>query len=142
MRERVNELTGGEGFDITVDTTGHAPTTLAMPGFTRVRGQMVLMTHWRSQPALDATDFIRELLCRGVTLHGAHEVAPGMAAGVDKNALQRRKWMKIQHELATGGVRVAPLISQIVKPPQCREVYEGLSFGRAKWWGVVVDWRE
>ena len=47
--EQIKSLTRGAGLDIAVDTTGHAPTTIAMPSFLRARGQMVLMTHWRSQ---------------------------------------------------------------------------------------------
>lgn len=140
--ERVNEITGGDGFDITVDTTGHAPTTLGIPEFTRRRGQMVLMTHWRSQPVLDASKFIRNVFWKGITLRGAHAIAPGSEPWINANELQRRKWRKILHELSTGGLAIEPLISHRIKPTQCKEAYEGLCFDRAHWWGVVVDWRE
>lgn len=138
----IGDLTRGEGFDISVDTTGHAPTTTSIPALTRRRGQMVLMTHWRSQPVLDASPFIRDVFCRGLTLRGSHEIAPGSAPAVDANELMRRKWRKLLREIATGGIAIEPLISHRIKPAQCKEAYEGLCFDRAKWWGVVVDWND
>lgn len=141
FRDQIQTSTRGAGLDIAVDTTGHAPTTLGMPSFIRPRGQMVLMTHWRSQPTLDAAPFMYEMLVKGITFHGAHESAPALAPALNAVALQRRKWLKIMHELTTGGVQVSPLISHIIQPPQCKEAYDGLSFDRATWWGVVVDWR-
>lgn len=139
--DRVNDITRGDGFDITIDTTGHAPTTLSMPEFTRRRGQLVLMTHWRSQPTLDASLFMRNLFWRGITFRGAHAISPACEPWINGAEMQRRKWRKILHELATGGLQIEPLISHRIKPTQCKEAYEGLCFDRAKWWGVVVDWR-
>ncbi|MBI4023495.1 MAG: zinc-binding dehydrogenase [Verrucomicrobia bacterium] len=140
--EQVSGITGGEGFDITVDTTGHASTTLAMPEFTRRCGQMILMTHWRSQPVLDATRFFHGVFVKGITLRGAHECVPGSEPCVNAVELQRRKWAKILREIATGDLAIEPLISHRIKPVRCKEAYEGLCFDRSKWWGVVVDWRE
>lgn len=140
--ERINEFTSGEGFDITVDTTGHAPTTISLPQFTRRCGQMILMTHWRSQPVLDTSQFLYLIFTKGIALRGAHEMVPGSAPAVDAVALQRRKWAKLLQEIASGGLAIEPLISHRIKPHQCKEAYEGLCFDRARWWGVVVDWRE
>ncbi|MDD5200866.1 MAG: zinc-binding dehydrogenase [Terrimicrobiaceae bacterium] len=140
--DRLKALTRGEGLDIAVDTTGHAPTTIAMPSFIRPRGQMVLMTLWRSQAQADATPFLSDLLVRGITLHGAHVMAPGKAPATNEHALERRKCVRIQDEMAAGGLQIAPLISHVVKPEQVREAYDGLSFDRTNWWGVVVDWRD
>lgn len=137
---QMRELTHDQGYDVTVDTTGHPPTTISLPGFTRNRGQMVLMTHWRSQTALDASDFIHTLFVKGISLIGGHVTAVGSEPGTDRFALQRRKMAFTQQCLADGRLQVQPLISHVVKPAQCREVYEGLCFDKDKWWGVVVDW--
>ncbi len=136
-----SELTPGQEFDITVDTTGHAPTTVQIPEFTRRRGQVVLMTHWRNQPVTDGTPFINSVFRKGLSVHGAHTNAPGFEPGCNRAAPQRRKWMKIQRELALSGLTVAPLTSHVIDPTRCKEAYEGLCFDKSKWWGVVVDWR-
>jgi len=142
FREKLTEMLGGAELDIAVEATGHAPTTLSLPSFIRVRGQMILMTSWRSQPVVDANDFILNILCRGISLHGAHECAPGWEIGIDEAALKRRKYLKLQHELVAGNLAIEPLISHRIKPAQAKEAYDGLSFDRSKWWGVVVDWRD
>jgi 2-desacetyl-2-hydroxyethyl bacteriochlorophyllide A dehydrogenase len=139
--EKIQELTGGEGLDIAVDTTGHAPTTITLTSFLHPRAQMVLMTHWRSQPMLDVTTFIHQIFNKGISLHGAHETAPGRAPTANAGAVHMGKLKKVQQALADGSLQIAPLISHLVKPPQCADAYNGLSFERAKWWGVVVDWR-
>lgn len=139
--DKIEEITRGVGFDVTVDTTGHAPTTLGLPSFTRQRGQMVVMTHWRSQPVVDASAFVREFFVKGITIHGAHEGSPYSEPWSNYFVMAQRKFAKIQEQLAAGGIQVAPLISHAVKPHQCKEAYEGLCFDRGNWWGVVVDWR-
>jgi 2-desacetyl-2-hydroxyethyl bacteriochlorophyllide A dehydrogenase len=138
---QIQEITGGQGFDIAVDSTGHAPTTLSLPSMVRPRGQIVLMTHWRSQPVLDASLFIHLIFNKGITLHGGHETGPGKAPWARPGAVHLWKLQKVQQELAAGGLQIAPLISHVIKPAQCAQAYDGLSFDRAKWWGVVVDWR-
>ncbi|HVF10169.1 MAG TPA: zinc-binding dehydrogenase [Abditibacteriaceae bacterium] len=137
---QVAEITHGDGFDVGVDTTGAAPVTIHIPQYLRLRGQLVLMTHWRSQPVIDASPFIHTVFWNGITVHGAHTRTPGREPWGDWLALQRRKWTKIQHELATGGIAVEPLISHRVRPDACKDVYEGLCFNQAQWWGVAVDW--
>jgi len=138
---RIAEITNGEGFDVAVDTTGQAPVTIGIPQHIRMRGEMVLMTHWRSQPQLDVSPFIHTVFWNGLSVHGAHMRCPGKTPWSDWTALQRRKFGKIGHELATGRINVEPLISHRVTSEQCKEVYEGLCFDQANWWGAVVDWR-
>lgn len=138
---QAEEMTHGHGLDVAVDTTGQAAVTVDIPKHIRMRGEMVLMTHWRSQPQVDASPFIHQVFWNGLTVHGAHMRAPGHEPWSYWEALQRRKFVKIQQELASGRINVAPLISHRVRPEQCREVYEGLCFDQAHWWGAVVDWQ-
>ncbi len=140
LREQVMEVTGGRGLDVAVDTTGHAPTTVGIPSFLRIRGQMVLLTHWRSQPFTDATPFISDIFTKGITLLGSHEWPVGSEPFHDWSALQRQKMASIQKLMASGGLQIAPLIGHVVTPAQCRETYEGLCFDKENWSGAVVDW--
>jgi threonine dehydrogenase-like Zn-dependent dehydrogenase len=140
--DQVAEITKGDGFDVGVDTTGAAPVTIRIPEYLRLRGQLVLMTHWRSQPLVDASPFIHKVFWNGITVHGAHMRTPGHEPWGDWFVLQQRKWIKIQHELATGDINMEPLISHKVLPARCKEVYEGLCFNQTEWWGVAVDWRD
>ncbi len=139
---QIQQRTGGEGLDVAVDTTGRAASTVTIPALVRWRGQMILMTHWRSQPLIDASPLIRDVFCKGITLQGAHDSSPGGDPWTDAAVLYRRKMRRIQHHLAAGQLRVGPMISHVVSPTQCKEVYEGLTLEPAKWWGVVVDWSQ
>lgn len=141
FREQVEELTGGRGFDVAVDTTGQAAITIGIPEHVRMRGEMVLMTHWRSQPLVDASPFIHKVFWDGITVYGAHMRTPGREPWSDWTEVQRRKWAKIQYQMSVGQIVVEPLISHRVQPGQCKDTYEGLCFDRSKWWGAVVDWR-
>jgi len=132
---------------VVVDTTGQANVTMSLPQHLSLNGQMVLMTHWRSQPPVDATEFMSHIFRKGATLQGALDGSiggglTGSDAGTDWAARQRVKFRRIGQALAQGQINVAPLISHTVVPQQCREVYEGLCFDREHWWGVVVDWRD
>jgi len=138
---QIAAIAGKGGFDVAVDTTGAAAVTIGIPEYVRLRGQLILMTHWRSQPVVDASPFIHKIFWNGLTVHGAHMRSPGQEPWGDWFVLQRRKWAKIQHEMATGGIKVEPLISHRVLPVRCKDVYEGLCFNQSEWWGAVVDWR-
>lgn len=142
LSERIAEFTRGTGLGLAVDTTGHAPTTASLPTHLMRRGQLVLLTHWRDQPAIDMTAFVNTIFVKGLTIHGAHASAPGSEAGSDFHALQRLKWTRIQEQIAVGGLNVAPLISHVIKPEHVNEAYNGLCFDPAVWSGVLVDWRE
>ncbi|MEI8341109.1 MAG: hypothetical protein WCH43_06175 [Verrucomicrobiota bacterium] len=55
-------------------------TTIGIPGFVRNRGQMVLMTHWRNQPVIDAAPLISKLFTKGISLLGSQEWPIGSEA--------------------------------------------------------------
>ena len=74
--EQVAEITNGDGFDVGVDTTGAAPVTIRIPEHLRLRGQLVLMTHWRSQPVIDASPFIHTVFWNGITVLTAPYLDP------------------------------------------------------------------
>lgn len=141
FEDRLSDFTGRRGLDVAVDTTGHAPTTVGMPGFIRIRGQMVLLTHWRNQAVVDASPFISHLFTKGITLIGSHEWPVGSEPFHDWMAQQRHKMAVIQQQMRTNILQIAPLISHVVKPTQCRETYDGLCFDKDHWRGVVVDWQ-
>ena len=132
-----------DGLDVIVDTTGHAPTAIAIAQHARMRGQYVFLTHWRSQAVTDATPLVNAILWKCLTVHGAHEAfVEAELGGRDRwVTVQKRKWSRILDAMARGDIRVAPLISHLVKPAQAKEAYDGLCFQKNQWWGVVVDWR-
>ena len=68
-----------------------------------------------------------------------------MAPDINADALQLRKWKrKIQQEFATGGLCGKWRRSSVTSSnrTKARKPTDGLSFDRANWWGVVVDWRD
>jgi threonine dehydrogenase-like Zn-dependent dehydrogenase len=140
---RLTELTHGKNLGIAVDTTGLAEVTVGIPAYIGRRGQMVLMTHWRSQPPMPAGELIYQIFRKGLTLHGGNEgVSEGTSPGGEFNIRQRSKFERIGDALAAGRLQAAPLISHKVRPLQCREAYEGLCNDPDNWRGVVIDWRD
>lgn len=141
FREQVMTFTAGEGFDLTVDTAGHPPTTVALPTFTRSNGQLSLLTHWRNGDA-GAAAFIEAVMKRALTVYGTHEARVARCCGRDWLSLQMEKMIQIQHLLVDRKLKFDPLISHRVRPEQCTQVYEGLCNDKEKWWGAIVDWRQ
>jgi len=139
--DQIKQMTGGRGLDVVVDAIGHAPTTIGLPEFVRHAGQLVIMTHWRSQAAIDASPLISGIFTKNLQVHGALETGRHFETRSHWLALQRRKMDRLQKEMADGTIKIAPLISHVVKPEQCKEAYEGLCFDRDHWTGVTVDWR-
>jgi len=139
--DKIKELTGGRGFDVAVDAIGHAPTTITLPTFLRHAGQLVIMTHWRSQEVVDASPLISGIFTKNLQVHGALETGRHYENQSNWLSIQRRKMDRLQREMASGTIQIAPLISHVIRPNQCREAFEGLCFDRANWTGVTVDWR-
>jgi len=133
-----------EGLVVGVDVVGNAMVTTTIPSYLARRGQMVLMTHWRSQPPVDGNDFIHKIFTRGITVRGALDGSNagllGPNAGTDWAALQRQKYSRLQEKIAIGELLIEPLISHRVRPQQANETYMGLCFQPESWWGAVVDW--
>lgn len=135
-------LPGDAEFDVTVDVTGHPPTTRAIAERTRPAGQLCLMTHWRNTGSAEASaDLVNVLFARALTLHACQEWHSSRQPGSDWVALHRAKYERLQRLMVDGSLRIDPLISRRVRPDQLREAYEGLCGEKEKWWGVVIDWR-
>jgi threonine dehydrogenase-like Zn-dependent dehydrogenase len=141
--EKLAKVSDGEGLDVVIDSTGHAPTAITLPNHARLRGQMVFLTHWRKQEVPDPSPMIRDIFVKSLTVHGAHEyfVESELGGRARWVTVQNRKWKRILRDVANGGMKLAPMISHFVKPDQAKEAYDGLCFDKNNWWGVTVDWR-
>jgi 2-desacetyl-2-hydroxyethyl bacteriochlorophyllide A dehydrogenase len=143
LAERIAGATSGRrGLDAVVDTVGRAETTIGLPSFVRIGGRLVLLTHWRSQPVLDAAPFINEVFNRGLTVHGGLEYGPGSQPWESWPRLQLEKWAIIQRLIVDGRLRIDPLVTKMVGPQAHVEVYRSLCSRLDGFVGVIVDWRD
>jgi threonine dehydrogenase-like Zn-dependent dehydrogenase len=132
---------GSGGFDAVVDAAGHAATTIELPRFVRMGGRLALLTHWRSQPALDASGFVNAVFYRGMTVHGGIEYGPGSRPWESWPLLQFEKWATIQRLIGTGLLRIDPLVTKVARPGEHAETYRLLCERPGDLVGVAVDWR-
>ncbi len=129
------------GLDVVVDTVGKAALTVTLPSFLKPGGHLVLLTHWRSQPLVDASALINATFNKGISLHGGLEYGPGSAPWQSWPRLQLHKWQLLQPLVAEGRLRLSPLVSQVVTPDRHDRVYGRLSTRPNGWLTVLIDWR-
>jgi 2-desacetyl-2-hydroxyethyl bacteriochlorophyllide A dehydrogenase len=136
------ETAAPEGLAAIVDTVGSSGVTIRLPSFIRMRGELVLLTHWRSQPVVDSSLFVNEIFRKGLSVHGGLEYGPGSAPWENWAALQFAKWESIQRLVVAGRIDMSNLITRVVRPGDHAQVYNDLADGHSGNLGLLVDWRE
>ena len=143
VTEQIKDLTDGEGAAVIVEATGvpalaHTATTFAAP-----QGEVILLGSPRGEHQTDLTQFLDQVHLWGngcVTLKGAHEWRYPIAKSPDyKHSIQRNCEIIIDL-IRDGKLVVAPMITDIVSPETCQDMYQGLKNEPDKHLGVIFDW--
>ncbi len=145
VKERVMELTGGEGCEVTVEAIGNPRTIETCCQITKALGEVVLLGSPRGEYATDLTDILNyvHLWPRGcLTFKGAHEWRlPIHQVEGSKHSIERNTRIGLRL-ISEGRLRVNELLTHTVKPEGIREAYEGLLNRKDEYLGVVIDWRD
>jgi len=144
VREKVMELTGGEGCEVTVEAIGNPRTIETCCQITKALGEVVLLGSPRGEYATDLTKILNyvHLWPRGcLTFKGAHEWRfPIHQVEGSKHSIERNTRIALRL-ISEGKLKVRDLVTHIVKPEEIKEAYEGLLNKKDEYLGVILDWR-
>jgi len=139
--EALQQTLDGDPLDIAIDAVGKAEVTVGIPSHVRCGGQIVLLTHWRNQPIPDASALINTIFSKWQLLLGAPNKGPGRESWGHWHNLQRRKWNKLQRQIAQGRICVTPWFDRVT-PDDCSHVYDRLLARQGPTLTSAVIWRD
>ena len=137
---QIQEITGGELGDITVDAVGHSSVVMQALRATANHGQLIILGSPRVSVQGDLTDLLSETHLRWITIRGALEWCVPMYPDIGNRTSQWSKQQTIFDWMARGQLHVEPLISHRLKPEQIKQAYDGLLNEPNVYTGVVLDW--
>jgi 2-desacetyl-2-hydroxyethyl bacteriochlorophyllide A dehydrogenase len=137
---QVEEITGGELGNITVDAVGHSGVVMQALRATASHGQLVILGSPRVEVQGNLTDLLSETHLRWITIRGALEWCVPMYPDIGNRTSQWSKQQTIFDWMARGELHVEPLISHRLKPDQIKQAYDGLLNEPNVYTGVVLDW--
>jgi len=145
LKEKVMELTGGEGCEVTVEAIG-SPATLETCGqITKRLGEVILLGSPKGEYNTNITELLNyvHLWSRGcLTFKGAHEWRfPIHQKEGSKHSIERNTQIALQL-ISEGRLKVKELLTHMVKPENIKDAYEGLLNKKDEYLGVVIDWKE
>ena len=137
---QIEEITGGELGDITVDAVGHSGVVMQALRATANHGQLIILGSPRVEVQGNLTDLLSETHLRWITIRGALEWCVPMYPDIGNRTSQWSKQQTIFDWMARGELHVEPLISHRLKPEQIKQAYDGLLNEPNVYTGVVLDW--
>ena len=137
---QIQEITGGELGNITVDAVGHSGVVMQALRATANYGQIIILGSPRVSVHGDLTELLSDTHLRWITIRGALEWCVPMYPDIGNRTSQWRKQQTIFDWMARGQLHVEPLISHRLKPEQIKQAYDGLLNEPNVYTGVVLDW--
>ena len=137
---QIQEITGGELGNITVDAVGHSAVVMQALRATANYGQIIILGSPRVAVPGDLTDLLSETHLRWITIRGALEWCVPMYPDIGNRTSQFGKQQTIFAWMARGQLQVEPLISHRLKPEHIKQAYDGLLNEPNVYTGVVLDW--
>ncbi len=145
--EAVLELCGGSLPQITIDASGSAPVILKALEVTANMGQLILLGSPRKEFQTDIAEFLMAVHCRNITIQGALEwflplkpVKSIFNSEVPQVLSMIEKQQMIFDWIASGQMKIKPLISHCLSPAEAKKGYDGLLEQSDKFSGVIFDW--
>jgi len=143
VKEKVMELTNGQGADTTVEAIGNPRLVEMAFQLTRRKGEVILLGSPRGEFIADVTNILNyvHLIGRGtITLKGAHEwVFPTMHSGESKHSIERNSVL-VYDLFREGKLKVKELLTHVISPEDAKAAYDGLTDRKDEYLGVVMDW--
>ena len=139
-QEEIQEITGGELGNITVDAVGHSSVVMQALRATANHGQLIILGSPRVSVQGDLTDLLSETHLRWITIRGALEWCVPMYPDIGNRTSQFGKQQTIFDWMARGQLHVEPLISHRLNPERIKQAYDGLLNEPNVYTGVVLDW--
>ncbi|MBE6630568.1 MAG: theronine dehydrogenase, partial [Ruminococcaceae bacterium] len=138
--EQVKAATKGKGVRATVEVTGvSAAMKQALECASRM-GRISLLGCTRVSDC--AVDYYQQVHKPGVKLIGAHNLVRPKVESYPHHWTHQDDCKAILDMIAAGRVQVAPIVSRVVSPKDCAEIFNQLCDDPHFPMGTVFDWRE
>ena len=138
--ETVKELTGGKGVNATVEVTGVSKAMNQALQCAARQGRISLLGCTRVSDC--GIDYYQQVHRPGVKLIGAHNLVRPQYESYPHHWTHQDDCKAILNLLAAGRIQVKPIISRVVKPADCGEIYTQLCEDPHFPMGTVFDWRD
>ncbi len=145
LAAQVAAITGGKGCHSVVEATGQAAVAAGAGALAGKLGELILLGSPRKEFVTNLTPFLNHTHLWGegcITVKGAHEWRLPVAedpSGHARFSLEGN--VRALLRLIGGGqLHIDPLLTHVVSPKACQEVYDGLKKPEGAYTGVVFDW--
>jgi len=148
LRGAVMKWTDGKGAQIVVEAIGFSPVIARAVGLARTHGEVILLGSPRGEAVMDVTPMLSDVHLRDVTIKGGLEwmwSVPESPLYHPSRFSKMSNLRTIFSYLKSGALVTEPLLTHLIAPERCQEVYEGLAGGikgtlKTTYLGVVYDW--
>lgn len=133
---------GGRGYSALIEATGRAATVVEALPLMAKRGEVLLLGTPRASHGCDLSAVLRafHLADHALVLKPAHEwIRPVEEDPFAKHSFARDSRIALDL-IASGRLRIAPLITHRLRPDQAPAAYRELAAGRPGFAGVVINW--
>ncbi len=137
---KVLEVTGGNGVECVVEVTGYINALQQALECVAFGGRIALLGCTRTSD--QTIDFYKYVHRRGIQLLGCHTFA---RPNVDRTATgwsEKDDYATFFKLVQSGRLQVAPVITQVVSPRDCQQVFHELSTLKDPPLGNLFDWRD
>ena len=136
---QVMAITGGKGVNACVEVTGVSAAMHQALECAATQGRISLLGCTRVSDC--AVDYYQLVHRPGVKLIGAHNFIRPKVESYPHHWTHEDDCQAILRLIAAGRFRVKPMISRVVKPEQCPEIFHQLATDPQFPLGTVFDWR-
>ena len=138
--EQVKAATKGKGVRATVEVTGVSAAMKQALECASWMGRISLLGCTRVSDC--AVDYYQQVHRPGVKLIGAHNLVRPKVESYPHHWTHQDDCKAILDMIAAGRIQVAPIVSRVVSPEDCTEIYNQLCDDPTFPMGTVFDWRE
>jgi threonine dehydrogenase-like Zn-dependent dehydrogenase len=137
--EQVKTLTDGQGVRATVEVTGVSVAMNQALECASYMGRISLLGCTRVSDR--SVDYYQQVHRPGVKLIGAHNSVRPLVESYPHHWTHQDDCKAILAMIGAGRMQVAPMVSRVVSPEDCEEIYNQLCDDPAFPMGTVFDWR-
>lgn len=137
--EQVKAVTGGKGVRATVEVTGVSAAMKQALECSSWMGRISLLGCTRVSDCL--VDYYQQVHRPGVKLIGAHNFVRPKVESYPHHWTHQDDCKAILDMIVAGRLQVAPIVSRVVSPEDCAEIYNQLCDDPTFPMGTVFDWR-
>ena len=138
--EQVKAATKGNGVRATVEVTGVSAAMKQALACASWMGRIALLGCTRVSDS--SVDFYQSVHRPGVKLIGAHNFVRPKVESYPHHWTHQDDCKAILDLIGAGRIQVAPIVSRVVSPEDCTEIYNQLCDDPTFPMGTVFDWRE